>query len=68
MSEEVALVVDAKKMEKMIQDALHGIKEVSGEDEEHRRVRRAIKKDVDEIVARGNIVDIPFEIPDISED
>lgn len=67
MSEEVALV-DTKKMERMIHDALRGIEEVPGEDEEHRRVRRAIKKDVDEIVAKGGIVDIPFEIPDITED
>ena len=61
-------MVQAREMEKMIQDALRGIKEVPGEDEEHRRVRRAIKKDVDEIVAKGGIVDIPFETPDITED
>ena len=61
-------MVKAREMEKMVQDAVRGIKEVPGEDEEHRRVRRAIKKDVDETVAKGVIVDIPSEIPDITED
>ena len=60
--------VDAREMEKMIVATLDGVSVVDGESKERAEVRLELAKQVAEIEARGGMVDVPGEIPDISDD
>ena len=58
----------AFEIEQMLADVVNGVPAPEGESKSRRETREQLIKEVDEIRARGHIVDIPFEIPDITED
>lgn len=48
---------------KILLEVANGVPAPANEDDESKRIRAQLKREVDEIRARGDIIDIPSEIP-----